>query len=143
MSRSATPYNDSVANIPIGTKGESSLVVTPEIAVNFLGLEGARVLGTPFLISHLEMTARNSVKPLLDDGFDTVGARVDVRHLAATPLGMRVTFRSELTGIEDRRLFFRVEAFDEKDKICEGSHERAIINVAKFAARVQAKSRRE
>jgi predicted thioesterase len=64
---------------------------------------------------------------------------VDVRHLAATPLGMRVTFRSELTGIEDRRLLFRVEAFDEKDKISEGTHERAIIQVAKFAARVQAK----
>ena len=139
----ATTYNNSMANIPIGTKGESSLVVTPEIAVNFLGLEGARVLGTPFLIAHLEMTARDSVKPLLADGFDTVGARVDVRHLAATPLGMRVTFRSELIGIEDRRLLFRVEAFDEKDKISEGNHERAIINVAKFAARVQAKGRKE
>ena len=139
----ATTYNNSMANIPIGTKGESSLVVTPEIAVNFLGLEGARVLGTPFLIANLEMTARDSVKPLLDDGFDTVGARVDVRHLAATPLGMRVSFRSELIGIEDRRLLFRVEAFDEKDKISEGNHERAIINVAKFAARVQAKGRKE
>jgi predicted thioesterase len=138
-----TPYNISVANIPIGTIGESSIVVTPENAVNFLGVEGARVLGTPFLISHLEMTARNSVKPFLDEGFDTVGARVDVRHLAATPLGMRVTFRSELTRIEERRLFFRVEAFDEKDKISEGNHERAVIQVAKFASRVQAKGRRD
>ncbi len=143
LSRPSTPYNNSVANIPIGTKGESSIVVTPENAVSFLGLEGARVLGTPFLIGHLEMTARDSVKPFLDEGFDTVGARVDVRHLAATPLGMRVTFRSELTAIEDRRLFFRVEAFDEKDKISEGSHERAIIQVAKFASRVQAKGRRD
>ena len=131
-----------MANIPIGTKGESSLVVTPENAISFLGVDSARVLGTPFLIWHLEMTARNSVKPYLDEGFDTVGARVDVRHLAATPLGMRVTFRSELTGIEDRRLSFRVEAFDEKDKISEGTHERAIIQVAKFAARVQAKGLR-
>ena len=139
--RPCTPYNDSVANIPIGTKGESSIVVTPETAVSFLGIEGARVLGTPFLIFHLEMTARNSIKALLDEGFDTVGARVDVRHLAATPLGMQVTFRSELTGIEDRRLFFRVEAFDEKEKISEGAHERAIIHVARFAARVQAKSK--
>ena len=128
-----------MANIPIGTKGESSIVVTPENAVSFLGVEGARVLGTPFLIGHLEMTARDSVKPLLDEGFDTVGTRVDVRHLAATPLGMHVTFRSELTAIEDRRLVFQVEAFDEKKKISAGSHERAIIQVAKFAARVQAK----
>jgi predicted thioesterase len=128
-----------VANIPIGTNGESSIVVSDETAVSFLGLDSARVLGTPFLIFHLEMTARNSVKPFLDAGFDTVGARVDMRHLAATPMGMRVTFRSELTGIEDRRLFFRVEAFDEKEKISEGTHERAIIQVAKFASRVAAK----
>jgi fluoroacetyl-CoA thioesterase len=141
-SRLLTTYNDSVANIPIGTKGESSLVVTPENAISFLGVDSARVLGTPFLIWHLEMTARNSVKPFLDEGFDTVGARVDVRHLAATPLGMRVTFHSELTKIEDRRLLFRVEAFDEEDKISEGSHERAIIQVAKFAARVHAKGQK-
>ena len=89
------------------------------------------------------MTARNSVKPFLDEGFDTVGARVDVRHLAGTPLGMHVTFRSELTGIEDRRLFFRVEAFDEKDKISEGMHERVIVNVSRFAARVQSKRVKE
>ena len=143
VSRPSTQYNDSVANIPIGTKGESSIIVTLETAVSFLGVDSARVLGTPFLIFHLEMTSRNSVKPFLDEGFDTVGARVDVRHLAATPLGMRVTFRSELTGIEDRRLFLRVEAFDEKDKISDGKHERAIIQVAKFAARVQAKGQRE
>ncbi len=136
-------YNDSVTTIPIGTKGESSIVVSSETAVSFLGVDSARVLGTPFLIFHLEMTARNSVKPFLDEGFDTVGARVDVRHLAATPMGMHVTFRSELTGIEDRRLFFRVEAFDEKDKISEGTHERAIIQVAKFASRVAAKGRRD
>lgn len=131
-----------MTTIPIGTKGESSIVVSAETAVSFLGVDSARVLGTPFLIFHLEMTARNSVKPFLDEGFDTVGARVDVRHLAATPMGMHVTFRSELTGIEDRRLFFRVEAFDEKDKISEGTHERAIIQVAKFASRVAAKGRR-
>jgi len=132
-----------VANIPIGTKGESSIIVTAETAVSFLGIDAARVLGTPFLIFHLEMTARNSVKPFLEEGFDTVGARVDVRHLAATPLGMHVTFRSELTSVEERRLFFRVEAFDEKDKISDGTHERAIIQVAKFASRVQAKARKD
>lgn len=132
-----------MANIPIGTKGESSIIVTAETAVSFLGIDAARVLGTPFLIFHLEMTARNSVKPFLEEGFDTVGARVDVRHLAATPLGMHVTFRSELTSVEERRLFFRVEAFDEKDKISDGTHERAIIQVAKFASRVQAKARKD
>lgn len=129
-----------MANIPIGTKGESKLRVTPEIAVDFLGADGARVLGTPYLISQLEFTARNSVLPFLEKGFDTVGARVDVRHLAATPLGMEVTFQSELIEVEDRRLRFRVQAFDEKEMISEGTHERGIINVERFAARVQAKA---
>ena len=97
-------------NIPIGTSHESTILVTDENAVSFLGVEGARVLGTPYMIGYLEMTARDSVKPFLDEGYDTVGARVDVRHLAATPIGMRVTFRSEVTGVEDRRLHFKVEA---------------------------------
>jgi len=127
-------------SIPIGTTHESTVLVTDENAVSFLGVEGARVLGTPYMIGYLEMTARDSVKPFLEEGYDTVGARVDVRHLAATPIGMRVTFRSELTAVEDRRLHFKVEAFDQKDKIAEGTHERAIINVARFAARLQSKS---
>jgi fluoroacetyl-CoA thioesterase len=124
----------------IGTKGESTILVTNENAVSFLGDPDARVLGTPYMIAYLEMTARDSVKPFLDEGYDTVGARVDVRHLAATPLGMTVTFRSELTAIDGRRLHFNVEAFDGKEKIGEGAHERAIINVAKFAARLKTKA---
>jgi predicted thioesterase len=127
-------------NLAIGAKGESSILVTDENAVSFLGVDGARVLGTPYLIAHLEITARDSVLPFLDPGYDTVGVRVDVRHLAATPMGMHVTFRSELTGIDGRRLHFTVEAFDDREKIGEGTHERAIINVAKFAARLAEKS---
>ena len=114
--------------------------MTSENAIDFLGAPEARVLGTPYLISHLEFTARNSVLPFLEKGFDTVGARVDVRHLAATPMGMEVTFKSELTAADDRRLTFHVEAFDEKEKISEGTHERYIVNVERFASRVQAKA---
>lgn len=133
-------YNNPVANIPIGTKGECTLLVESANAIDFLGGEGTRVLGTPYMIWYLEMAARDSVKPFLGEGYDTVGARVDVRHLAATPMGMRVTFRSELTGIEDRRLHFNVEAFDDKEKIGEGTHERVVIQVAKFVSRLQAKA---
>jgi len=103
------------------------MTVDNSIAVTFLGNDGARVLGTPFMIGFLEMTARDSVLPFLDEGYDTVGTRVDVRHLAATPMGMKVTFRSELTAVEDRRLTFKVEAFDDKEKIGEGTHERALL----------------
>ena len=129
-----------MSTIPVGTKGESKLRVTSDNAIDFLGAPAARVLGTPYLISHLEFTARNSVLPFLEKGFDSVGARVDVRHLAATPMGMEVTFKSELTSVEDRRLVFHVEAFDEKEKISEGTHERYIVNVERFASRVQAKA---
>ncbi len=129
-------------NIPLGTRGEQKVLVTGDVAVDFLGMEGARVLGTPHLIGLLEMTARNSVKPLLDDGYDTVGTEVSVRHLAATPLGMQVTFRSELIGVEDRLLRFRVEAFDEQEKVADGTHERFIIHVARFASRLAEKSAR-
>ena len=125
--------------ILIGSKAEHSLTVTPEIAINFLGLETARVLGTPFLILNLEMCARTLAFSQLDPGFDTVGTLVNVRHLAATPLGMNVTFRAEVISLDDRRVTFHVEAHDEKEKIAEGTHERVVINVERFAARVAAK----
>lgn len=130
-----------MATLPLGTKGERKLLVTSDVAVDFLGMEGARVLGTPHLIGLLEMTARDSIKALLDDGYDTVGTEVSLRHLAATPLGMQVTFRSELIGVDDRRLRFRLEAFDEKEKVAEGTHERYVVHVARFASRLAEKSR--
>ncbi|MDW8353192.1 MAG: thioesterase family protein [Bryobacterales bacterium] len=128
-----------MAEIPVGTKGQRCLLVTPEVTVDFLGPEEARVLGTPHLIGYLEVTARDTVQPFLEPGYDTVGTHVDVRHLAATPIGMAVTFRAEVTAVNERRITFRVEAFDEKEKIAEGTHERFIIHVGRFAAKVQAK----
>jgi predicted thioesterase len=128
-----------MANIPIGTTGEEKLLVTSEVAINFLGMEGARVLSTPHMIGYMERTCRNTVLPLMDAGYDTVGTHVNVAHLAAAPMGMTVTFRAEVTKVSERRVEFRVEAWDEKEKIGEGTHERAIINVAKFATRLAAK----
>lgn len=129
-----------MGEIPIGTQAETSLLVTGEVAVNFMGNDGARVLGTPHLIAYLEITARNAILPLLEPGFDSVGTHVDVRHLAATPIGMQARFRAEVTGVNERRVSFRVEAFDEREKIAEGTHERFIIHVERFAARLQAKA---
>jgi fluoroacetyl-CoA thioesterase len=126
--------------IPIGTKGEERVVVTSELAIDFLGNEQARVLSTPNLIRLMEITARNSIKPLLDAGLDSVGTKVNIAHLAATPIGMSATFRSEVIAVDDRRVTFRVEAFDEKEKIGEGTHERAVIDVARFATRLAAKT---
>jgi len=128
-----------MANIPVGTTNEEKLIVTHAIAIDFLGLEGGRVISTPNVILGLERASRNAVLPLLDPGYDTVGTHVNVYHLAATPLGMTVTFRTEIVSLEERRVNFKVEAFDEKEKIAEGTHQRAIVNVARFSAKVQEK----
>ncbi len=129
-----------MAQVPIGAKGELQLLVTDEVAINFLGVEEARVLATPWLIGHLEMAAREAIKPHLEQGYDTVGTHVDVQHLAATPMGMQVRFLAEVIGQDDRRVRCRVEAYDEKEKVAEGTHERYIIHVGRFASRVQAKA---
>jgi fluoroacetyl-CoA thioesterase len=128
-----------MAQIPIGLRGEEKRLVTSENAISFLDMEGARVLSTPHMIGMMEWTCRNSVKPLLEEGYDTVGTHVSVAHLGAAPIGMSVTFTAEVIGVQDRRVTFKVEAYDEKGKIGEGTHERAIINVAKFAAKLAEK----
>ena len=130
-----------MANIPIGTKGESHLLVTTEVAINFMGTEGPRVLSTPHMIGYMERCSRDAVLPLLDAGYDTVGTHVNVAHLAAAPIGMSVTFTAEVIAVDGRRVEFRVEARDEKEKIGEGTHQRVIVNVAKFATRLAGKQR--
>ena len=128
-----------MAQIPVGLKGEKVILVTSEVAIDFMGVDGPRVLSTPHMIGYMERTCRDAVLPLLDAGYDTVGTQVNITHLAAAPLGMSVTFNAEVTGVQDRRIQFRVEARDEKEKIGEGTHERAVINIAKFATRLAAK----
>ena len=126
-------------NIPIGARGERKLLVTSECATTFMGADGPRVLSTPHMIGRMELTSRDAVLPFLEAGFDTVGTHVDVYHLAAAPIGAVVTFTAEVVAVDGRRIQFRVEARDEKEKIGEGTHERAVINVAKFATRVAEK----
>ena len=128
-----------MAQIPIGTKGEEKRLVTSENAISFLDMEGARVLSTPQMIGMMEWTCRNTVKPLLDEGYDTVGTHVNVAHVGAAPIGMSVIFTAEVIAVADRRITFKVDAHDEKGTIGEGTHERAVINVAKFAARLAEK----
>ena len=127
-------------NIPIGTRYERKMLVTSELAIDFLGVETARVLATPHLVWQIEMTCRQAIKPLLAEGFDSVGTEVHIKHLAATPLGMTATFRAEVIHVDGNRVKFRVEAHDEQEKVSEGTHERYIVNVQKFATRVAAKA---
>ena len=122
-------------NIRIGTTGEYKTRVTTDITISFMGVDDARVLSTPEMIRLMERTCRDAVLPLLDSGHDTVGTHVNVFHRASAPLGSRVTFRAEVLGVTERRIQFRVEAATEKEKVGEGTHERAIVNVARFAQR--------
>lgn len=128
-----------MADITLGLRMETRKLVTNENAISFLGRDDARVLATPWLIAYLEMTCREVVKPYLLDGHDTVGTQVNVRHLASAPIGSEVRFIAEVAGIEKRKVQFLVEAWSDIEKIAEGTHERGIIDVARFGAKAAAK----
>jgi len=109
-----------------------------DTAVKF-GSGGVRVFATPMMVALMEKAALSAVDPYLEEGFATVGLSLNVRHIAATPVGMKVNAKAELIDIEGKKLTFRVEAFDEREKIGEGTHERYIINLSKFLERTQGK----
>src|ERR1017187_9855956 len=90
-------------HITIGMKREVRLLVTSEEAIDFLGLADARVLSTPHLIGYMERTSRDTVLPSLETGYDTVGTKVAISHLAAAPIGSVITFTSEITAVQERR----------------------------------------
>ena len=118
---------------------EKTYVVTGAEAVHFLGPQVTLGLSTPSLVNWMELTSRDNAQPLLNPGEDTVGIAVAIKHLAPTPVGMKVRVVSRLQRVEGRIYSFAVEAFDEVEKIGEATHSRASINVAKFAARIAAK----
>jgi fluoroacetyl-CoA thioesterase len=97
------------------------------------------VFSTPRLISWLERSAHTAILPCLAEGQTSVGSLVNVRHLAATPVGFTVRFRAELLEVDGRRLRFKVEAWDDVDKVAEGEHERYIIDTARFVERLEKK----
>jgi len=100
------------------------------------------VLATPVLVGFCEECCRLMVDPLLKEGEKTVGSTIILRHLAATPAGLHVTVKGELAEVDRRRLRFRVEAFDEAERIAEAEHERFIVDVERFERRVAEKAKR-
>jgi fluoroacetyl-CoA thioesterase len=129
-----------MAEYQIGAKREEVVEVGNDSAIRFLGAEGARVLSTPQMILFMERACRNLILPMLDPGHDTVGTHVDVWHRAAAPIGSKVTISTELTAVNGRRAEFRVEArVGEKGEkiIGEGNHQRAVIEVARFAEKAK------
>ncbi len=118
--------------LELGLKGEATTTVVHENTAAYVGAGGVEVFGTPMMIALMENAAWHAVANSLDAGYVTVGTRVDVRHLAATPLSQQVRATAELIQIDGRRLVFKVEAYDETQKIGEGQHERFIVNLERF-----------
>lgn len=125
-----------------GLINESTLVVQAQHTASHLGSgsPGVDVLATPVMIGLMEDAARHLVDSRLEPGHMTVGVNLNITHLAPTPIGMQVTAKAELTGIEGRRLTFKVEAYDEREKIGEGTHSRAIITLERFMAKAKEKA---
>ena len=122
-----------------GLRGSAELLVGEEHTAPRVGSGRVHVLATPVMINLIEAAALDAVERLLPEGRQSLGTVLNVRHIAATPVGMRVTAMAEVTGVEGRTIRFRVEARDEKDLIGDGTHERVVVNVAKFDERVQRK----
>jgi len=125
---------------PMGLTGEASVVVVPQITAHHMGSGTVAVFATPQMVLLMERAAVNALAPLLAPGQQSVGTMVNVRHLAATPLGATVTARAELIALDGRRLTFKVSAHDGTELIGEGTHERALIDLARFEAKVAAKA---
>jgi fluoroacetyl-CoA thioesterase len=122
-----------------GATNTITVVVDESMTADRFGNTGVHVLATPMLVSYFELTAHQLAMRALEPGQGTVGFHVDIRHLAATPIGMRVTFRATLAERDRRRLVFRVEADDERERVGEGTHERFIVDMGRFMGRLAAK----
>ena len=124
--------SEQVQTLPIGLTGEACVVVGDELTARHMGSGTVKVFATPEMVRLMERAAVNALAPHLSAGQQSVGTMVNVKHLAATPVGATVIATAELIGVEGRRLTFRVNATDGIDIIGEGLHERALIDLARF-----------
>lgn len=122
-----------------GIKGTQKVTVTEEMTAKVMGSGELSVYATPSMIAFMENTASKSVQGELEEGQGTVGTLINVKHVAATPVGMEVTCETTLVEVDRKRLVFEVKAFDEAGLIGEGTHERFIIDSEKFFAKAQSK----
>src|SRR5438270_12562640 len=127
------------SHLPVGREGTAALIVADAHTAPRVGSGRVRVLATPVMINLMEAAALDAVEALLPEGHQSLGINLNVSHHAATPVGMRIVATARLTGVEGRRLRFEVEARDEKETIGGGTHERVVVNVARFDERVQKK----
>ncbi len=141
---SSTPRVSSVlSRITPGLTGTAEIVVGPEHTAPFVGSGRIAVLATPVMINVIEAASLAAIEHLLPAAHQSLGIHLDVSHVAATPVGLRVTATAEVIGLEGRTVKFRVEAHDEVETIGGGTHERVVVSVDRFDERVQRKVRGE
>ena len=128
--------------IPLGAKGTFTLRVTPaHLANQFKDAMLPQVFATPMMITAMENAALNAIRGYLEPSESAVGTAVDIRHLAATPVGHEVTAEAQVTGVDGRRIMFLVNARDEKEEIGRGTHERMVVDMHRLDDRLAAKKK--
>lgn len=128
------------ANIPIGASAEKSIVVTRDLTVAHFHADMPEVYGTPMMIYLMEVASSSAIQDYLPEGWVSVGVGVNVQHFAATPVGFNVTAKAEVIEVGDRTVTLKVEAYDDAEKIGEGLHVRAPVEMARFEKRVREKA---
>ncbi len=129
--------------IPLGASVTKTWTVTRELTIARVDDRLPAAFATPMMIYLMEVAAAEAIQPYLPDGWISVGVAVSVRHLAATPVGMTVTARAEVIAVDERAITFAVEAYDEWEKIGEGTHVRAPVELARFRQRLAQKAARD
>jgi len=128
-----------LSKLKAGLEGHAEMVVGEQHTAPRIGSGRVHVLATPVMINLMEAAALDAAENLIPSGHQSLGIKLDVRHIAATPVGMRVRATAKLLKVDGRNLEFWVEAHDEKDLIGDGAHHRIVVNVERFDKRVQAK----
>ena len=128
--------------IKIGTPGHAETVVTEEKTAVTAGSGSLSVYATPWMVALIEEAAWKSVQPMLEEGQGSVGTLMNVEHLSATPVGMKVWAETEVTAVDRRKITFTVKAFDEAGLIGQGTHERFVIDNEKFLGKCRKKLER-
>jgi len=128
-----------LSSLKEGFRGSAEIIVGEEHTAPRVGSGRVRVLATPVMINMMEAAALDAVERLLPAGHQSLGTHLDVGHYAATPVGMKLRATAVVTNVTGRTIDFRVEAFDEKERIGDGTHTRVVVNVERFDQRVQRK----
>lgn len=126
--------------IEIGQRASTEIVVGTRDTAHHVGSGKIKVLATPVMVMLLEEAALNAVEGLLPKGLQTVGTRLDIKHIAATPVGMRVNAHAEVVNVTGRTILFKVWADDEHERIGEGEHERVVVELERFDQRIAQKT---